>query len=408
MNLIVDIVYLGFAVTSLYFTFLFLLLFLKNRKKLYDIPTKKKLPSVSIIIPAYNEEKSIGKTIKAVKKLIYPKNLLETIVVDDGSTDRTFEMAKRFRGIRVLTKKHGGKAAALNFAVRKAGGEVVACIDSDSYPKPDALLKSVTFFDDRKVGAVTSSIFVDRPKNLLQRLQWIEYTMIVWSRKLLEFMDSVYVTPGALSLYRKSALKRVGGFDEKNMTEDIEIAWRLMRYGYSIKMASPARAFTTVPGNLKKWWRQRLRWSIGGIQTTLKYKYTFLNKQFRSLGTFVLPFFLLSYFLSLLGLGVFLILVGKWVFDIFSFSIQAYAIGLNPMKHVELFIVPDVFTFFGILIFALSIVWVKISLNVTKERASNGLKSLLDLLIYLSIYITSFPFILVHSIWRFICKKYKW
>lgn len=404
----VDIMFLFFAGSTLYFTFLFLILFLKNRKKLYDTSFLFNLPSVSIITPVYNEEKNIARTINAIKKLKYPKNLLEIIVVNDGSEDNTLNVLRKIKGIKVINKKHGGKASTLNAGLKAAKGEIIACIDSDSYPNSDALMKSIPFFKDKSVAAVTTSIFVKKPRNLLERLQWIEYAMIVWSRKLLEFLDSVYVTPGPLSLYRKNILLKVGGFDEKNMTEDIEIAWRLLEKGYKIKMATNAKVHTRVPRNFRKWWKQRIRWNIGGIQTTLKYKYTLFKKEFKSLGNFVLPFFLLSYVLSILGLGLFIYIIGKWIYDLGSFVFQAYLIGLNPINHLELYILPNVFSFFGVLIFIVSIIWVKISLSVTKEKISSRPKSLIDLLLYLTFYITIFPFVLVQSTWKFLRKKYKW
>ncbi len=403
---LIDIIYLGFAAVSLYFTFLFFILFFENRGKIHETPESGYMPSVSLIIPAHNEEKAIGDTIKAVKGLSYPKNLLEVIVVDDGSSDKTYEIASK-AGVKALRKKRGGKASALNFGIARAGGEIVGCVDADSYPDKDALLKSVPFLSEKEVAAVTTSIFVKNPKNLIQRLQNIEYTMIVWARKLLEFLNSVYVTPGPLSLYRKSILKKVGGFDEKNLTEDIEIAWRLLRHGYKIKMASDARVFTRSPEKFSKFWRQRLRWNIGGIQTSLKYRYTLFNSQFKSLGGFVLPFFAASYVLSLFGFGVFLYLLGRTAYDIAYYAFLAPSLGISPIRDYTFFLLPNVFMIFGLVIFALSLAWVIISFRTVKASLS-GLRVWVDLVIYLSLYITIFPIILIHSTWRWLKKSLEW
>ena len=113
-----------------------------------------------------------------------------------------YKIAKGFKNVKVLRKANGGKASALNLGVSNARGEIVGCVDSDSHPLPNALLKSVPFFNESSVGAVTTSIYSTKPKNLLGILQWLEYLTIAWSRKLLEFIDAVYVTPGPLSLYR--------------------------------------------------------------------------------------------------------------------------------------------------------------------------------------------------------------
>ncbi len=403
---IVDILYLVFAAVTTYFLLVFLLLFQRNKSKLNFTPQLSHLPSVSIIVPAYNEQDKISSTLKSLSTLDYPKDKLEIIVVDDGSEDSTYEVAKKFKNIKVFHKKNGGKARALNFGLRRAKGEIVACVDSDSHPQPDALLKAIPFFNDNSVAGVTTSIFANKPRNLLETLQWLEYSMIVWSRKLLEFLDAVYVTPGPLSLYRKNVLVKVGGFDAKNMTEDIEIAWRLLSKGYKIKMATEAKTYTDIPGKLKVWWRQRMRWNIGGMQTMMKYKYTFFKGNYGILGSFIWPFFSISYVLSLLGLGLFAYLTFRYITNQFSFVVQAAMVGVNPLKHWQFWIVPDVFTIFGILVFVLSTTWVKVSLDLTKEKHKP--KNIFDYLIYLTFYITIFPVNLAESIWRYATKKFKW
>jgi len=402
----IDYVYLFFAALSLYFMFLFLILYLSERKKLRKLPKIKKFPSVSIIIPAHNEEKIISKTIRNLKKLEYPRKI-EIIVVDDGSTDRTAEIARR-EGVKVIRKKQGGKASALNEGIREAKGEIVVCIDADSFPSKDSLLKAVPFFSDPRVAAVTTSVYVKNTSKLIERMQAFEYATIVWSRKLLEFMDSVYVTPGAMSLYRRDVLLKVGGFDEQNMTEDIEIAWRLLANGYLIKMSLDSEVYTLVPNTFKKWWKQRIRWNIGGMQTTLKYFHTFLKKDFRSLGMFILPFFSFSYILSLLGFSVFLYVLFNSLYSFLFVTVGSYAYGTHPsFNFVDFFILPNVFFIFGTLIFVVSIIWMQISLKQTKKLVKS-LRDVLELLLYLSFYITVFPINLIHSTIKFIRGKYEW
>ncbi len=406
MVLVVDILYLFFAAVTLYFLFFFLILYSRNKSFLKATPKLNNLLPVSIIVPAHNEEKTISGTLKALANLVYPKDKLEIIVVDDGSTDRTYETVKKFRNVKIIRKENSGKASALNLGIKKARNGIIACVDSDSRPMPDALMKSLPFFNEKLVAAVTTSIFVRQPKNFIERLQWLEYMMIVWSRKLLEYVDSVYVTPGPLSLYRKDVLLKVGGFDVNNMTEDIEVTWRLLSKGYKVRMATEARTYTTAPKKFSNWWNQRIRWNLGGIQTMMKYKYTFLKESYGMLGSFVWPFFSASYALSFIGLGLFTYLILNYFYNQFSFVSGAYAIGIDPLKHWQLWIVPDIFTIFGILVFVLSIMWVKISLNITREKYKP--KNLIDYLLYLSFYITIFPINLVHSTWRYFTRKFKW
>jgi len=367
----------------------------------------KKFPSLSILIPAYNEEKTIADTIKKVKEMEYPKKF-EIIVINDGSTDNTSEIAKKFKGVKVIDKTNGGKANALNLGLKYAKGKIIAVVDADSYPGKKSLINAVPFFKEKNVAAVTTSIFVKNPKNIIERLQRIEYIMIVWARKLLESIDSVYATPGVLSLYRKSALKKVGGFDEKNLTEDIEIAWRLIYNGYKIKMSLNSENETKVPNNMRDWWKQRLRWNVGGLQTSVKYLHTFMKKDFKSLGMFILPFFSFSYILSLLGLGLLIFIFGKWAIDNITFTIGAYSVGVAPSHHLfSLMYIPDMFTVFGITIFLISLIWISISFKTVKKRIGWP-KGIFDLLLYLTIYITIFPFNLVQSTIRLLRGKYEW
>ena len=402
---IVDILYLTFAAVTTYFMFVFLILFQRNRSVLHATPVMSELPSVSIIIPAHNEQDTIAGTLRSLGNLRYPKNKLEIIVVDDGSIDNTYKIAKGFKNVKVLKKANGGKASALNLGVRNARGEIVGCVDSDSHPFPNALLKSVPFFNEGSVGAVTTSIYSTKPKNLLGILQWLEYVTIAWSRKLLEFIDAVYVTPGPLSLYRRNLLVKLGGFDTKNMTEDIEIAWRFLSKGYKVKMASAAKTYTKTPEKFSAWWKQRIRWNIGGMQTMMKYKYVFL-RNYGILSHFIWPFFSLSYFLSVLGMGLFAYLIVKYMSNQLSFVVQATMIGVNPLKHWQLWLVPDIFTIFGITVFLLSIAMIKLSLSSAKDGYRP--KNLINYLVYLTFYITIFPANLIHSMWRFLTKKFQW
>jgi len=380
--------------------FLFLLLFFAHKKRLYTTKShSKKFPSVSIIIPAYNEKNCIEKTIKNVKKLIYSKKL-EIIVVDDGSIDDTYKIAKKIKGIKVLSKKHEGKAKALNFGLKHAKGEIVACVDSDSYPEKYALLKTIPLFE-KDVAAVTTSVFVKNAKSLIQRLQRIEYLFIAWTRKILEYLNSIYVTPGPMSLYRKNILLKIGGFDEKNLTEDIEIAWRLLKHKHKIKMSLDTKVYTTVPKTLKRWWHQRIRWNVGGLQTNFKYFNLFLNKNFGSVGMFILPFFSVSYLLSILGLFLIFYIVFNWSYLL----IGSYSFGFNPVGHF--YMLPDIFLFLGIFTFILSLFYIKAGYK-TMKRYIHFPKKILDVLIYVLFYFAIFPVNLIHSFLKFLTKKYEW
>lgn len=404
MNFI-DILYLVFAALVVYFTFIFIILYSRNKEDFHMVPKIKRYPVVSMLVPAHNEEDVIKHSVENLKKVNYPKNRLEIIVIDDGSTDRTAEIAGKIKGIKLIRKKQGGKASALNAGLRAARGEIIACMDADSYPKKNAIIQSVPFFDEKNVAAVTTRIFTKTRKNILEKFQSIEYAMIAWSRKLFEYVEGVYVTPGPLSFYRKGVVKKLGGFDEKNLTEDIEIAWRILDNGYQIKMSS-GEAYTNIPKGLRKWWRQRLRWNIGGIQTFFKYRGSMFKKGTRSFGYFIVPFFMISYVLSLLALSMLLYLVYLWFFNNTWYFVSAYSVGVDPVKRMAPFFIPDLFTIFGVVIFILSILIANMGLKSMKHPRS--LKIWVYTLLYLVIYITIFPVILVHSMVKMLRGYREW
>ncbi len=400
--------YLFFIFVSLYFTFLFLIIFWKNKTTLFVAQEKRDLPKLSVLIPAYNEEDTIEGTIQAVLDVEYPKNLMEVIVINDGSTDKTLELASKSENVKVLNKKNGGKADSLNEGLKIAKNELIVVVDADSYPSKDSFLKMVHYFSDEKVGAVTSCIMVKEPKKLIEKLQATEYMFIAFARRLLDYIGSIYVTPGPLSIYRKKALLEVGGFDTKNLTEDIEIAWNLLKNKYDIRMALDARVYTKCKSNLRSWWKQRVRWNVGGLQTIFKYKNFILKKRFNMFGLFVTPFFIFSWILSLLGLFIF----GYVLFERILFSIlltsSTYASGsgldlsLNTFKFN-----PTVFFFFVMALFLMTLFYVVCCFSVMGRRLVN-LRTGFVLLVYLLLYLSISPLIHIHAIIRFSMGNFQW
>ena len=224
---------------SLYFAVFWFLVLLENK------PSRKgkklsKLPFVSIVIPAFNEEKKLRPTLESVLKLEYPKNKYEVIIINDGSKDNTVDQAKQLikeysdYDIKLLNQKNKGKGAALNHGLRKSKGEYFICLDADSYVSKDALKKILPHFTSDNIAAVLPLLKVNKPKSILQKMQWLEYIVNMFYKELMSKLDCVHVAPGPFSVYKKSIIEKVGGFDENNMTEDLEISLRLQKYNYQI------------------------------------------------------------------------------------------------------------------------------------------------------------------------------
>lgn len=285
-------IYIGLVSTTFY-----ILSFLAHKKKKRLLYTEAELPLVSVIIPAYNEEKSIAKTIKSVSKSKYP--FFEIIVVDDGSKDNTLKIARKFENerIRVFHKENGGKGTALNFGRSKAKGKIIFTMDADTRVDPKSMKNMVRFFKDGQVMSVTPAIVIDKPKNILQRVQHIEYIMGLFLRKAFASLKAIYVAPGAFSAYRKSFFDKYGGYDEGNITEDLEMALRIQSHGYHTENCPEAPAYTTAPRTLKELTIQRRRWYFGLIKNLWNYR-RIISLKYGDLGSFVIPTAILSIFFS--------------------------------------------------------------------------------------------------------------
>ncbi len=404
----ITFVFLIYMFIALYFLFLFIMTFLQNRKQMFDSPEVVSEKSVSVLIPAYNEEASIRGTVESVLGIDYG-NLIEVIIINDGSKDRTKEVAqeleKKYDKVWLLDKENSGKADSLNQAIEIAKGELVTVVDADSYPSKDSLKKMVGFLEDEKVAGVTTRILVRNPNKFIQKLQSIEYRIIGFTRKLLGFLDAIYVTPGPLAVYKKEVLKGVGGFDTKNMTEDIEITWRLVFEGYKVKMAFMPSVTTVSPDTFKKWFHQRNRWNIGGMQTMLKYKNYFLRKGM--LGFFILPFFSISLFLGVFGLGFFLYRVLINLFQNFFSTQYSIAAETAILRFSDVNLNLSILHFFGLVLFISGLIFIYFALYVVNQKTKTN-DNFLTIIFYSLIYITLYPIILVSSVYRLIKKNYRW
>ena len=398
--------YLTFAtsIISFFVFFTYLLFYLENRKKVFRDPKPpKKLPKVSILVPAYNEEKTIASTLKSLLNLDYPKDKLEIIAINDGSTDKTLEIMKKFRkyGIKIIDKPNGGKASALNAGLKKAKGEIIVCMDADSIVKRDALKKTIGYFNDPKVGAVASSLKVYKPKTFWQRMQAVEYFYNIFLRKVLALMDSVFVVPGPFGLYRKEALERVGGWDEKNITEDMELTFRLQKAGYKIETCLNSIVYTKTPETFKRLIRQRVRWYRGFIITSREYKEMFFNPKFGNLGVYTLPLYVVFVGLLFINISSLVYSIYRIVLDLYSIyfktGIEIPEIDLRNLDSPILYTtVSNVFWLANIILYAYIFY---LSLIMSKEK--NFVKNLFSYLVQIFIY----PFVLAYSWFLSIIKE---
>ncbi len=289
---------LGFT-TLVVLRYMFLLFFSilqtikKSAEETYIIDYTKKMPKISVIVPAYNEEVTIATSLASLLKQTYPN--FEILVIDDGSQDRTSLIAKRFefenqkKSLKVYRKKNGGKSRAINYGIKRATGELIFVMDADSKLSPNALYLLARHFEDPDTAAVAGSVYVSNRNNILTKLQALEYIEgLNMVRNGQAFLKAVNIIPGPIGMFRKSALEDVGLYDHDTFAEDCDVTLKLITKGYKIDFEPEALAYTEAPENLLDLIKQRYRWTRGILQAIKKHSKLLWNFHINKTASFVM------------------------------------------------------------------------------------------------------------------------
>jgi len=279
-------------------------------------------PRVAVLIPAYNEETVIVRTIRSVLNSDY-KNL-RVIVVDDGSLDRTAEVAAAAYApeiaaghVQVLIKRNEGKAAALNYALDRIDEEIFVGIDADTVIAADAISKLIPHFEDPQIGAIAGNAKVGNRVNLWTRWQALEYvTSQNFERRALDLFHVITVVPGAIGAWRTAPVKAAGGYPLNTVAEDADLTMSLLEQGWKVDYEDRALAFTEAPINARGLMRQRFRWSFGTLQAVWKHRAAFARN--KAMGLFALP--------NILIFQMFLPLVSPFIDIMFAAGIVNYIV----------------------------------------------------------------------------------
>jgi biofilm PGA synthesis N-glycosyltransferase PgaC len=255
------------------------------------------LPMITLVVPAYNEGPVIQQALRSLLLLDYPN--YEILVIDDGSSDDTYEKALAVARedhqvtVRVITKKNGGKADALNTGMSAARGEFILNMDGDTKLSRNTLRACIRHFDDPRVGAVAGNVKVLNRENLLTRVQALEYVEgLAMARKAQSFMRAVNIIPGPLGMFRKSVLQQAGGYDHDTFAEDCDLTLKLLMRGWHIAYEPTAIAWVETPSRLLDLLKQRYRWTRGILQATRKHSSALWNPRRAGINFFILWYML--------------------------------------------------------------------------------------------------------------------
>jgi len=265
----------------------------KHRETLQ--PNLKNYPKVSVIVPAYNEEKVLKKTLESMVETQYPRK--EIIFVDDGSTDGTLDIAREFKSqITVLHKENGGKASALNYALVYAKGEIIVIVDADTIIGRNSIKEIVKGFEvNEHVAAVAGNIKVRNRVNWITKCQALEYlTGIQVIRRAFDTFGSITVVPGALGAFKKKCISGTGAYGKETIVEDFDQTIKLLKAGLITQGSVKAVAYTEAPSSLGDFVKQRKRWYRGNIQVLKRHSDALTNPRFGYLQKLALPYLFLG------------------------------------------------------------------------------------------------------------------
>jgi cellulose synthase/poly-beta-1,6-N-acetylglucosamine synthase-like glycosyltransferase/peptidoglycan/xylan/chitin deacetylase (PgdA/CDA1 family) len=277
---------------------LFLLFFSMKHNRKYKARTKLRemnpdfAPFVSVIIPAYNEEKVIKNTIDSILKSDYAN--FEIVFVDDGSTDNTVNVVaqhfKQHPKVRLIKKSNGGKPSAINKGCSEAKGDIIIIFDADTSIAENAISLLVSHFVDEKVAAVAGNVKIGNVRNLITMWQHVEYVSGAnLEKRAFDELNCITVVPGAIGAWRKDAIAEIGYFEDDTLAEDTDVTLKLLRKGHRVTFEPNANAYTEAPENMKSFIKQRFRWTYGIFQCMWKHRGSLFNPKQKSLGFVGLP-----------------------------------------------------------------------------------------------------------------------
>jgi biofilm PGA synthesis N-glycosyltransferase PgaC len=273
----------------------------RQTRRIWPQIPEEDLPLVSVILPVFNEEPVIARTLAALRASDYPN--LEVIAVDDGSTDATLTILRHYAAqwptLRVLTQPNGGKSIASNHGIMAARGQIVVTLDGDTLFEPQTIRMFARHFTaqdtKRPVGAVAGHVKVGNRRGLLTMWQSLEYISGICVTRMGESVaGAISIVPGACAAWRKDALQAAGGYSHDTLAEDADLTMTLQKLGWAVVQENRAVAWTEAPMTVRGLAKQRLRWTYGNLQALWKHAGMLFRPRYGFLGMVALPYTLLA------------------------------------------------------------------------------------------------------------------
>jgi len=290
------------------------------------------LPFVSIIIPSYNEEKVIERTINSILKTNYINK--EIIVVDNGSNDQSLKILEQYKDkIKIKSEIKKGKSNAINKGILSSRGEILIIMDADTTVETDSIFNIVQPFEKNPLlGAVTGNIKILNPTNMHTKIQVLEYALASQiSKAALASQNAVTIVSGAFGAFKKSAVLKDGKsvFSNDTLTEDLDASISILKRGYTTTFASNATAHTEAPTNIKDLIKQRTRWYRGLIQGYIKHPDLLRKSQFGELpGLLYFLMFNSSLIIPIISIVNMVILIPTIIFGHTSLAIEIIVLNM--------------------------------------------------------------------------------
>ena len=409
MEAFLSAIFYIFTFLAVYVEVFFLVTFFERRSeivsKLDDHPDRV-YPSVTVIVPCWNEENTVKGTVDSLLAMDYPKDKLKIMLVDDGSTDNTWQVLQQFTetpNIEVIHKENGGKHTAMNLGIERATTEMVGCLDADSFVTPTALKRMIPYFDDAAVMAVSPSIIVKDPKRPMEWAQKVEYQLSVYIKKMLGLMNAIHVTPGPFSIYRMEVFQQLGLYREAHKTEDMEIAYRMHEAGMRIEQAHDAVVYTKTPSTAVALYKQRKRWIYGFINNTIDYRRLIFRSEYGPFALFTIPSGVVSIFAAMYLFAFMIYSFGKFIIkkivEISAVGVQLPSVHATPFSW---FFVPTHAVF---LITIVLYAFVFISLMIGSKMATGKWKPSFAMIWYIAIYSVIAPLWIMRAVYNTVAGR---